>query len=158
MVTTANEANYENAVTVRAAPERVFVALTMEMHRWWTTHTDGSLERVGDTIRVDFPPNNGHWTFEATALSPREIVELTCIDALHVVAGQSAEIERDWLGTTLCWRICATGTGSRVHFEHRGLTPKLQCFDICHAGWNFFFARSLAAFLNEGTGMPHQAA
>ena len=109
-------------------------------------------------MKVEFPPNNGHWTFEALAMSPGALVELKCIDAFHVVAGQSAEIEKEWLDTTLRWRISADGDGARIQFEHHGLTPQLHCYDICHQGWDFFFATSLAAYLSEGTGMPHSSA
>ncbi len=151
----ARQANYKKTINVQATPDHVFKALTTEMDRWWTTETDGSLSSIGGRIKVDFPPNNGHWTFEATALSPGEIVELKCIDAHHVVAGQPAEIEKEWLGTTLRWQIMAQGDTSYVKFEHQGLTPQLHCYDICNEGWGFFFATSFAAYLNEGTGMPH---
>lgn len=157
MADTAVQAHYEKTIDVHTTPDRVFLALTAQMNLWWTTHLQGSLESAGDTIKVEFPPNNGHWTFEATALSPGELVELKCIDAYHVVAGQPEDIEKEWLGTTLRWRISAKGHSAQVKFEHQGLTPKLHCYDICHQGWDLFFATSFAAYLNEGTGMPHSA-
>ena len=153
-----DEMNYEKTIDLRATPDRVFQALTKEMDRWWTTRIEGSLMSVGDTVKADFPPSNGYWTFEATTLIAGERVELKCIDAYHVVAGQPAEIEKEWLGTMLCWRISANEDGARLHFVHQGLTPKLHCYDICHQGWDFFFATSLVAYLNEGAGMPHSAA
>ncbi|MEP2473303.1 MAG: SRPBCC domain-containing protein [Paracoccaceae bacterium] len=155
MDTEVEVANYEKTIDVRATPDQVYRALTTEMNRWWTTQTEGSLISVGDKLKVDFPPNNGHWTFEATALSPGEIVELKCIDAHHVVAGQPAEIEKEWLGTRLRWQIAGYGGRSKVEFEHQGLTPKLHCYDICNEGWGYFFANSFAAYLNTGTGAPH---
>ena len=157
MEATAKRVNYEKTINVQANPEQVFHALTAQMALWWTTHTEGTLISVGDKIKVDFPPNNGHWTFEATTLVPDRVVELKCIDAHHVVAGQPTEIEEEWLGTELRWHISADGDGSKVAFEHVGLTPELHCYDICHEGWGFFFATSFAAHLNEGLGMPHSA-
>ena len=154
----ARNANYTKTIDVKKTPDRVFQAITSEMDRWWTTETEGELSSVGDTVRVDFPPNNGHWTFEATALTPGKTVELKCIDAHHVVAGQPAEIEKEWLGTTLRWNISAHDSGARVAFEHEGLTPALHCFDICNEGWGFFFATSFAAYLESGNGMPHAPA
>ena len=91
----ARNANYTRTINTTASPERVFQALTGEMDRWWTTETEGALARVGDRIRVDFPPNNGHWVFQAVTLSAGACVELTCIDAHHVVAGQPAEIDKE---------------------------------------------------------------
>ncbi len=157
MTEVAEYADYVKTIDVHATPEQAYRALTSEMDRWWSTHVEGALESVGDTIKVAFPPNNGHWTFEATVLSPGDVVELKCIDAYHIVAGQPAEIEKEWLGTTLRWNIAPAGNGARVYFEHKGLTPKLHCYDICDEGWNFFFGTSFAAYLNDGAGMPHSA-
>lgn len=157
MDTSAELANYKKTIDVAAGPDRVFQALTAEMDRWWTVTTEGVLKSVGDTVRVDFPPNNGHWAFSAEVMLPGEAVELKCIDAYHVVAGQPAEIEKEWLGTTLCWRISARAGGSRIEFEHKGLTPALHCYGICDEGWGYFFATSFAAYLNDGAGLPHSA-
>ena len=155
MNTIAKQANYTTEIDVQAGPDQVFRALTTEMDRWWTTQTEGSLISVGDTIKVDFPPNNGHWTFKARVLTPGQTVEIVCIDAFHVVAGQPEEIEKEWLGTTLRWKISPHGDMTKVAFEHEGLTPQLHCFEICNDGWGFFFGTSFAAYLNTGNGMPH---
>lgn len=157
MTRTAEQANFVKTIDVRETPEKVFRALTHEMDRWWSTHVNGALDSLGAKIKVNFPPNNGHWTFKATALSQGKLVELKCIEAYHVVAGQPAEIEKEWLGTMLRWSISPNGEGTRIRFEHIGLTPALHCYEICDQGWNFFFGTSFPAYLNDGAGLPHSA-
>lgn len=147
--------NYKSTIDVRATPGKAYEALVREMSHWWSTEIEGSLDRTGQKVTVSFPPNNGAWTFEATKLVDGKLIELRCVDAYHVVAGQPAEIEKEWLDTTLRWVIVPHNDGARIMFEHKGLTPELFCFDICHEGWDFFFGRSLSAYLNDGTGLPH---
>lgn len=50
---------------------------------------------------------------------------------------------REWVGTTLKFSIVACGEATRVRFEHDGLVPDLQCFEICSRGWDHFFGGQL---------------
>ncbi|MGE0410330.1 MAG: hypothetical protein AB7P23_13870, partial [Amphiplicatus sp.] len=66
MAQPADDANYVKTIDVRATPDQAFRALTQEMDRRWSVHADGTIDAVGATIKVAFPPKNGHWTFDAT--------------------------------------------------------------------------------------------
>ena len=157
MTETSGIADYAKTLDVKAEPDQVYHALTQEMGRWWSFDVDGSTGEIGKTIRVNFPPNKSYWTFEASKLSKGQLVELTCVDAYHIFTGQPEGAEQEWLGTRLSWDLSPLGSGTRIRFEHQGLTPRLHCFDICQAGWDHFFVTSLAAYLNTGAGMPHSA-
>ena len=61
----------------------------------------------------------------------------------------------EWLGTKMRFEIEPTVNGSDITFTHIGLQPDLDCFEICQAGWDFFFLDSLKLYLNEGEGKPH---
>lgn len=104
--------------------------------------------------RFDFLKKNGYWTFKATRLEPDHI-ELLCTEALHLHEGMPKAIEKEWLNTSLHWHIRPTENGCQIHFEHRGLTPQLHCYDICEGGWDMFFVDSLQAYLNTGIGKPY---
>ena len=148
--------NYAKTIAVPSSASDVFQALTSGIENWWTK-PDQPFTEVGDRAKFIFPPGKSYWTFEVSRLTPNSYVELTCIDALHLHDGLPNSIEKEWLGTQLKFRIEATTGGTAIHFEHVGLQPKLLCYDVCEAGWNFFFLDSLKAFLETGIGKAHQA-
>lgn len=148
--------NYKTSITVAARPDSVFRALTTGFEHWWTK-PDRTIQAVGDRAKFTFPPGRSYWTFEAKRLVPGELVELECVEALHLHEGKPREIETEWLGTRAIWNISPTENGSLIRFEHVGLAPSLHCYEICEAGWDRFFVESLKAYLDTGRGMPHRA-
>ncbi len=117
--------DYSKTITVSASPEAAYRAVTGEIEHWWTA-PDHSISTVGDHAKFNFPPSRSFWTFEATELTPNKFVELLCVDALHLHAGKPKDIEQEWLGTKLIWRIQPRNhTETEIRFEHVGLHPGL---------------------------------
>lgn len=153
-----NDANhYVASIETSASPEACFEAIAKRMSKWWTKTTEGELNKVGDRVKVVFPPDFGHWTFEARRMEPGVGIEMVCIDAHHRVEGQPEAIDQEWLGTTVVWQFTTVGSKTRVTLTHRGLTPQLNCWGICLDGWNYFFKRSLGDFLAGKPASPHGA-
>ncbi|WP_298294014.1 SRPBCC domain-containing protein [uncultured Litoreibacter sp.] len=148
------DTHYTASILVNASPAACFKAATTQYDKWWTK-PDAPMRDVGDRSKFTFPPGKSYWTFEATLLVPNERVEMTCVDALHLHEGQPAEIEQEWLDTVVRWEFTTEGNQARVKLDHIGLKPNLLCFDICKAGWDFFFLDSLKAYLETGEGKPH---
>ncbi|MEM9636497.1 MAG: SRPBCC domain-containing protein [Pseudomonadota bacterium] len=146
--------NYARSIEVSASPADAYTALTTGIAQWWTSEA-GRFDKVGDIARFGFSGKNGYWTFKATTLTP-ERIEWDCVEALHIHEGKPKEIETEWLGTRVAWSLSKTEGGTRLDFEHHGLTPQLLCYDICEAGWDMFFVDSLKAYLDTGTGKPFQ--
>ena len=48
----------------------------------------------------------------------------------------------------------ADGT-TDLRFRHAGLNPRLECFNQCQAGWNYYLP-SLRAYAETGTGTPYR--
>ncbi len=151
-----NNPNYKRTIHVRASRSAVFDALTTGIASWWTSEA-GQFEKPGDIAKFGFSGRHGYWTFKATCLD-HDKIEWECIEALHIHEGKPKDIETEWLGTRVVWLMDATETGTRIDFEHHGLTPNLLCYDICEAGWDMFFVGSLAAYLNTGEGTPFTGA
>ena len=150
-----SQQNYAREIFVKATPEQVFDALTTGYGHWWTK-PGNVFSAVGDAVVFRFPPDHGHWTFEATEISAARI-KLKCIDAHHIGPDFSKELEKEWLGTYLIWEFAPRGNQTRINFTHIGLTPALHCYDICEEGWDHFFVGSLKAYLETGTGTPFGA-
>ncbi|SFA95445.1 Activator of Hsp90 ATPase homolog 1-like protein [Poseidonocella pacifica] len=150
--------NYHASIYVPASQETCFQALATQMDKWWTQSVDGSLTKVGDKVTARFPPDYGYWTFEATSFQRPYRIEMACIDAHHKVEGQPEKIDQEWLGTKVVWSINKVGDNTEIRMVHDGLTPTLNCWEICLDGWNQFFKGSLKAFLNGNEPTPHSAA
>ena len=147
--------NYTRTIKTQADPNKAYWALTEGMHKWWT-RPDAPMISLGDRSKFSFPPGKSYWTFEATRLVPGRAVEMRCVEALHIHEGQPREIETEWLDTCVCWAIEHDAGVTEISVVHEGLVPELLCFDVCKAGWDFFFVDSLQAYLDTGVGKPHR--
>ena len=87
-------------------------------------------------------------------LIPDQFVELNCIEANHIHSGSPTSIREEWLGTKLKFRIIPESEGTKISFVHEGLVPGLGCYNICEAGWDFYFLTSLKNYLESGIGQP----
>src|SRR5580692_13069044 len=134
--------DFESTLLFEAPPEKVLAALrTPEAVTDWWGPAEGVAE-VGGTFEVSF-------------LNRRQVI------VLHVEpseAGQVVWSVRDtpltpeWVGTTIVFDVTATAEGAAtLHFRHEGLTPQLECFEMCHEGWTHYLA-SLVSFVDTGVG------
>lgn len=138
--------DYSRELTVSAAPERVYQALSRDLGLWWGNSAEG-VSRVGDTATIGFSENPNQWTFEAIELAEAKAVVLLCIDSDHHHAGLPGAIQQEWLGSKLIWRMEKVAAGTRIQFTHAGLTPELACYDVCQSGWDHYFGPGLCEYL-----------
>lgn len=146
--------DYRRTLDVSAPPKQVYEAVTSGFRNWWTD-PGASLSRTGDIATFRFPPKESSWTFRPITLEPNRLVEHECVGANHLHDGLPDSIRTEWLGTVMSFEITANGAESLIVFTHQGLAPKLDCYDICEAGWDFFFLDSLKSYLETGNGKPH---
>jgi uncharacterized protein YndB with AHSA1/START domain len=141
MTATTGIADYQATKTFESGPGIVFDALTSAdaISRWWVPAT-GSGVAGGETtlmfggqevrIRVEEAdrPARVRWT---------------------VLVSEPLE---DWVGTTITFDIAPSADGGAVlHFTHHGLTPQLECFSMCRAGWTQYLA-SLVDYVDRDGG------
>jgi uncharacterized protein YndB with AHSA1/START domain len=151
-------ASFQSTLPVAAAPDTVLSALRtpQAVASWWGT-ASGSAE-VGGTLVVSF-------------LGGRQRIVLDVVPtpfAHRVVwAVREAPLTPEWDGTTIYFdveaaddeageaggAVGATGGGATIHFRHVGLTPRLECFAMCHEGWTHYLA-SLVSYVETGRGQP----
>ncbi len=141
---TETAGDFRRTITFTAGPETVLEALrtTAGIDGWW-----------GSTIGS---PGEGG-TFEVGFGSDRLIVmEAAAVDARRV----EWKVERaphtpEWDGTTIVFELEPVGAGTELRFRHHGLTPQLECFDMCHEGWTHYLA-SLVDYVDDGAGHPYR--
>jgi uncharacterized protein YndB with AHSA1/START domain len=143
------ERDYRREITVNAPVERLFDAIATRdgVRGWWTPLVSGSSDR-GGTLRLEFEGMDEHIDLSVVvSRRPTEVewsvVEHTSLD--------------EWAGTKIRFEVSPAGDdGSRLAFQHVGLSPKLECYDHCEAGWDHFLD-SLVAFVERGKGAPFRA-
>jgi uncharacterized protein YndB with AHSA1/START domain len=137
--------DYTADKTFRSSPDAVLAALgTAEaISAWWGPATGSAAE--GGTFRADFGQGRHH-DIRVTSRTPERVV-WTSVAAPHH--------HGEWSGTTMVFALTPDGVdgGTRLAFRHAGLTPQLECYDNCQAGWTQVLA-SLVDYVDTGTGTP----
>jgi uncharacterized protein YndB with AHSA1/START domain len=139
--------DYRATIRVQATADALFDALTSSagLAGWWTRVT-GSGAAGGElrffmnapeplVIRVEeaVRPASVRWTVTACDFPP------------------------DWVGTGPEFTIIPAGDGvCEVRFVHHGLTPDLDCREMCTRGWDHFIV-SLRDYAETGHGSPHDS-
>lgn len=145
--------HFQHSLNIAASPAAVYAALTTTegLRDWWTQDCDGS-PTVGGTIHFRF---TSCWKDMRVELAePGREVRWLCTGA-HIEA-ESITRPDEWVGTRMVFRMSDEGKGqTRLHFEHIGLEPSLECYGMCSQGWQHFLG-SLQQYLETGEGTPFQ--
>jgi uncharacterized protein YndB with AHSA1/START domain len=135
--------DFEAIKTFSAPPADVLAALRSSeaVAEWWGP-AEGSAE-VGGTFDVSF-------------VGRKQVIVLHVLPSEEgrvVWQVEQAPLTPEWDGTTIDFDVRAAGEGSVLQFRHRGLTPLLECFDMCHEGWTYYLG-SLVSYVDTGEGQP----
>ncbi len=147
--------HYRQHLILDANPDTVYAALTTPegLRGWWTQDCDVPTE-VGETIHFRF--GRTHKEMRIEKLEPGREVRWLCTGA-HIAAERLTHRD-EWVGTQLVFRLTPEGAGrTRVDFEHVGLVPTFECYDLCSNGWQYYLG-SLQRFVDSGRGTPHELA
>jgi uncharacterized protein YndB with AHSA1/START domain len=145
-VTTAS-ADYTYEMQVHTPVPQVIAALTDDtvISRWWTAATRS--ERHGNDVRLFMGGDAPFVDFTIERTPGTDNVTWT-VTGCAVMA--------DWTGTVPSFSVQQNDDGTcTIEFRHIGLSPALECFDQCRAGWNHFMP-SLHQFLETGEGRPNE--
>ena len=145
--TTAAADDYTYEMRVHVPLPQIIEAVTDEtvISRWWTAVTRS--ERHGDEVQL-FMGGDG----------PAVVVAVEHASGTGEVTWTVTDcpVMADWVGTKPSFSVQASDDGTcTIEFRHIGLSPALECFDQCRAGWNHFMP-SLHQFLETGVGRPNE--
>lgn len=145
--------HYQQSLVVEANPAAVYAALTTAegLRGWWTQDCDVQT-KLGGSIKLRFGPNHKEMRIER--LEPGREVRWLCTGA-HIAVGELTHRD-EWVGTQLVFHLTPQDNGrTRLDFEHIGLLPALECYDLCSDGWRHFLG-SLQQFAKTGRGTPYE--
>jgi uncharacterized protein YndB with AHSA1/START domain len=151
ITTTTRTADFTAVLTLPASPDSVagYFTSAAGVSRWWgPTQGDGE---VGGTLVTSFGEHGVNAVRILEAGPARIVWEPVAVDGT-TPTGHT----REWLGTRVEIDLVPDGTGTELHFRHTGLTPQLDCWDDCAAGWTYFMA-SIEALARTGIGTPFGA-
>jgi uncharacterized protein YndB with AHSA1/START domain len=138
--------DFTAVLTLPAPPDAVLALFTSAsgVSRWWgPTEGDGG---VGGTLLTTFG-DHGTNAMRVREAGPDRVVWES------VLSDTPTEHAAEWRGTTVEFDVVPVGAGTELRFRHAGLTPRLECWDACLAGWTYFLA-SIEAVVRTGTGTP----
>ena len=150
-ITNARHDDFTAVLNLPASPATVSALFTSAagVSRWWgPTEGDGT---VGGTLAISFG-EYGVNTMRVLEAGPTRVVWET----IAPEKGPGTAVQQEWLGTTIEFDTVAAGSGTELRFRHAGLTPQLECWDDCLAGWTHFMA-SIQTCAETGTGTPFGA-
>jgi len=145
--------HYRHSFNIAADNATVYAALTSAagLRGWWSQDCDVA-SGVGANLHFRFGPNFKSMRIEG--LEANREVRWLCTQA-HIAAGRLKRRD-EWVGTHLVFRLTPAGdAGTRVDFEHIGLEPALECYDLCTNSWDYYLS-SLRQFAESGRGTPYE--
>lgn len=139
--------NFHRSITVNASADEAMKKIS-QVTGWWAKNVKGKSEKLNDTFAVDF--GKTYVDFTITELTPGKKVVWKVTDCnLHWINNK-----KEWNNTEVVFELSEKGNQTKIDFTHIGLTPGIECYKDCEAGWSEHFGESLVKFINEGTGMP----
>lgn len=142
--------NFRKTIILQATDYNVYAALTNSITKWWTEMFEGVSNVKGQSFTISFGANVFK-TMKVEELIPNEKVVWYVTDSLIDIPELKNKTE--WIHTKIVWEISKQGGKTNLHLTHFGLTPKVECYNICENGWHNF-AHSLEEFVNKGIGIP----
>jgi len=139
--------DYTYGMQVHAPLAQIIEALTDDtvISRWWTAVTRS--ERHGDEVQLFMGGDAPAVVFTVEHAPATSEVTWAVTDCA---------VMADWVGTKPSFAVQPSDDGTfSIAFRHVGLSPALECFDQCRAGWNHFMP-SLHQFLETGVGRPNE--
>jgi uncharacterized protein YndB with AHSA1/START domain len=142
--------NFKMTIIIQATDNKVFDALTNSITKWWTEMFEGTSNKQGQFFTIRFG-TNVFKTMRVEELIENKKVVWNVTDSLIDIPELNNKTE--WINTKIVWEISIQDNQTELHLTHFGLTPQVECYNICQNGWHNF-TDSLTQFINTGIGKP----
>ncbi len=146
--------DFKKTIDIKTSKENAFKAITTEVNKWWGNVDNEMANEIGSEFSIFFEENT-EWRFVISELKEFNYVAWKCIYANHSFSGLKG-IKEEWLNSEIQFVFKQLKDNrTQLSFVHKGLTPDLNCYEICDAGWAHFITNSLKQYLETGTGNPN---
>lgn len=142
--------NFATAFSVDKSPEEAFNAIK-NIRGWWSEEIEGSTDMVGDEFTYHYKDIHRCTMRLTEAVLGKKLVWLVLDNYFDFTEDKS-----EWKGTKISFEIARKGDKTDVCFNHLGLVPEYECFDVCSTSWGSYINGSLKSLINTGKGHPNQ--
>lgn len=143
---TLTEQSYHSSIVVNESALEAYGKIS-RVNEWWAANFEGSAKNLGDVFTVRF--GETYVTFKLTEAIPGKKITWLVTDS-HL-PWQNDKTE--WTDTKIVFEISTENNATKIDMTHVGLTPGVECFENCQAGWDHYIQKSLFKFMEEGQGV-----
>lgn len=148
--------HYTCKLIIEAPASTVYAALTTQsgLRGWWTADCDAG---TGVGAQATFRFDETFKVMRIERLLQDAEVCWQCVQA-HIDAPGLLTRTDEWIGTSILFLLIPRSSSETLlEFEHIGLAPQVECYEICTRGWQQFLA-SLKSYAETGKGTPYTQA
>jgi predicted lipoprotein with Yx(FWY)xxD motif len=140
--------DFTASFTTDRSRDEVFAAIR-DVRGWWSESVRGASAERGDSFRFEVPGVHT-CTMTLTEVAPGERMVWHVTDSWVVFAADTAE----WEDTDVVFTLADRDGRTVVTFTHVGLSPAVECYDLCTDAWTGFVTGSLKQLIETGRGEP----
>ena len=146
--TNTNDAHNDTvSISVTKTPQEVFQAIN-DVRGWWIGEIEGDADNVGSEFTYSYKDFHRTTQKVIEQIPQKKVVWTVTQSKINFVPNKN-----EWLGTQIIFELTPEGKGTRINFTHLGLTPKIECYEGCSGGWDFYIQKSLKNFIEKGEGI-----
>ena len=143
-----NPQNYQCTIAAPITAKEAFDKIS-RVGEWWAVNFKGSAKNFHDRFTVHFARTT--WAaMEIVDVVPDQRVVWKVVDCY-------LPIFKDpylWKDNYIFFDIVTDRGQTLVTMTHIGLFPRVECYEDCRKGWNFYIGESLFGLLTTGKGLP----
>ena len=139
--------DYTTSFTVDRSPEEAFAAIN-NVRGWWEGEIEGWTDRVGSVFTYQYGELHKSRQRVTELVTGKRVVWLVTEGGPRFVNDKN-----EWTGTVVIFDITRKGGRTQVRFAHKGLIPKLECYDSCTDAWGSIIRDSLLNLIATGKGL-----
>lgn len=144
-----NDRHFTTTISVDESPAEAFAAIR-NVRGWWSENLEGGTDKLGDEFTFSYKDVHRS-RMKVTEVIPDEMVAWSVSDSYIKFAKNHSE----WTGTEICFAISRHGDKTEIRFDHFGLVPEYECFDLCSSAWGSYINGSLRSLITTGKGKPN---
>ncbi len=145
--------SYQCEVNIDAPIQKVYEAIAENVRDWWTRDYETELAKIETKFTVRFGETFA--IMQNEELTPYKKIVWKCIEQHHV--NETLSKTDEWNNTKITFELKDNESGTKLNFLHDGLTPNLECFEICQNGWDYYIKTSLKNYIETGNGYPYKS-
>ncbi len=142
--------DFKKTITIQATDNRVYDALTNCITEWWTEMFEGLSNEQGQSFTIHFGPKVFKTLLVQELVANKKVVWFVTGSLIDI---PDLKNKTEWANTKIIWEISSKDNQIELQLTHFGLTPQVECYNICENGWHNF-TDSLTDFINTGIGKP----